>query len=72
MTAAEKNVLIAIALFVLGLLSATNWTPSTAIDKGMVSPAGIPENLASTSTSTELVINVDRSKIKQESMAPTF
>lgn len=72
MTAAEKNVLIAIALFVLGLLLATNWTPSTAIDKGMVSPAGIPENLASTSTRAELVISVDRSKIKRESVAPTF
>jgi len=78
MTAAEKNVLIAIALFVLGLLSATNWTPSTAIDKGIVSPAAIPENLASTSTSTststsaELVSSVNRSKIKQESMASTF
>ena len=70
MTAAEKNVLIAIALFVLGLLSATNWTPSTAIDKGIVSPAGIPENLAS--TGTELVGSVDRSRIKQESVAPTF
>lgn len=72
MKAAEGNVLIAIALFVLGLLLAMNWTPSTAIDKGIVSPAGIPENLASTNTSAELVSSVDWSKIKQEPMAPTF
>ena len=72
MKAAERNVLIAIALFVLGLLLAMNWTPSTPVDKGIVSPVGIPANVASTSTSAELVSSVDWSKIKQEPMAPTF
>jgi hypothetical protein len=72
MKAAERTILIAIALFVLGLLLAMNWTPRTAIDKGTGSPVGIPANLASTNTSIELVSSVDWSKIKQEAMSPTF
>jgi hypothetical protein len=64
MNSAERNVLIAIALFVLGLVMVMNWTPSTAIEKDTVAPAGVPEKQASIITSPDLHSSVDLAKTK--------
>jgi hypothetical protein len=72
MKVVQRKSMIVITLFILGLLVAMNWTPSNAMNKGVVSPVGIPENLASANTGIELVTSVDWVKVRQEPMSPTF
>jgi len=78
MNATARNAIVALALSVSGGLLAMSWAPATSANKGVGSQAFTQTDFALIGASepvsnvSELVASVDWSKVKSESLPPTF